>query len=224
MATKNDKFPVGFSIIFMSDWERVMSTKEWIYRPDFGAGLYQELSIAEDNNNPATIEIENPTDFCVEREKYANGKSYLTLRVEIAPEQFDYLAIAWCKKRKLRGALGGPDCEYSAYDDAVEDAELTTIIKEREGQGEVKANLELDNIFEVVTDNADEAKLFKQQSEKRIKDREFFDSQELPINHSNVQQIKGVAKDILDQIKATQEISDEESLLRVLRKNLETTF
>ena len=206
-----------------------MSTKEWIYRSDFGAGLYQELSLDEDNNNSATIEIENPSDFCVESEKYANGKSYLTLRVEIAPEQFDYLAIAWCKKRKLQGSLGGPvgkefgspDCEYSAYGDTAEDAQLATIIKEREGQDEIKANLKLDNIFEVVTDNADEAKLLKQQSDEIIKNREFFDLQELPKNHNNVQQVKGIAKGILAEIKATQEISDEESLLRILQENLE---
>tara|TARA_R110000765_G_scaffold401690_1_gene497116 strand:+ start:892 stop:1515 length:624 start_codon:yes stop_codon:yes gene_type:complete len=206
-----------------------MSTKEWIYRPDFGAGLYQELSLEENNNNPATVEIVDPTDFCVERKKYANGKSCLTFRVEIAPEQFDHLAIGWCKKRKLQGALGGPvgkefrssDGEYSSYDDAAEGAEIATVTKEREGQDEVKTNLEYDNIFNVVTDDVEEAKVLKQQSDKLIKDREFLDSQELPKNHSNVQQIKGVAKGILAQIKSTQEISDEESLLRVLQENLE---
>ena len=206
-----------------------MSTKEWIYRPDFGVGLYQELSLEENNNNPVSIEIEDPTDFCVERKKYANGKSCLTFRVDIAPEQLDHLAIAWCKKRKLQGTLGGPvgkefvspDSEYSSYDDAAEDAEIATVIKERKGQDEVKSDLEYDTIFNVVTDDAEEAKVLKQQSNKLIKVPEFLDSQELPKNHSKVQKIKGVAKGILAQIKTTQEISDEESLLRVLQENLE---
>tara|TARA_R110000868_G_scaffold125790_3_gene332066 strand:- start:186 stop:812 length:627 start_codon:yes stop_codon:yes gene_type:complete len=188
------------------------------------------LSLDSDNCNPATLEIDSPTNFCVEREEYANGIAKLTLRVEIDAEQFDHLAITWCKKRKLHGALGGPignefgspDCEYSAYDDAAEDAELIKIVKEREEQDEISANLEYDNIFDVIADSSDEANALKEQSDKMIKDRDAFELKGLARNHSDAQQIEGAAKGMLAKIKATQEVSDEESLLGLIQEHLES--
>jgi hypothetical protein len=32
----------------------------------------------------------------------------ITVRLNIPPELMDELALAWCKHRKLHGALGGP--------------------------------------------------------------------------------------------------------------------
>ena len=57
-----------------------MSTKEWVYRSD-DVGLYQEMSFDEHNNNPATIEIENPMDFKIEREEYPSEKVFRVEKV-----------------------------------------------------------------------------------------------------------------------------------------------
>jgi hypothetical protein len=64
-----------------------MSTKEWIHRYDDGAGLYQEMSFDEPNNNPATIEVENPQDFKIEREGLSSNNAYFTLTLEILAER-----------------------------------------------------------------------------------------------------------------------------------------
>jgi hypothetical protein len=52
-----------------------------IYRPDDGAGLYQEMSFDEHNDNPATIEIENPTDLKIQLEEFPCGKVFLSSRL-----------------------------------------------------------------------------------------------------------------------------------------------
>jgi hypothetical protein len=81
-----------------------MSTKEWVYGPEQGAGLYQAIN-SDDKRNPAILEIEKPTNFTVHREEVANDNARYILRVEIDPEQFDAMAIAWCRKRKLHIGL-----------------------------------------------------------------------------------------------------------------------
>ena|SRR5690606_34684294 len=98
-----------------------MSNKEWVYQKGDRFGLYQEITLERDNDNPAVVEITNPMDFKIIYESNAEGKSFGKLEAEIPAEVFDQLAIAWCKKRRLQGALGGPvglevgspDCELN---------------------------------------------------------------------------------------------------------------
>lgn len=102
----------------------LMSTKEWVYGHQGGANLYQEcfydFKKHAVNPNPAVIQIENPENFSITREEYTDAKAFSQLIVEIPAERFDEIAIAWCKKRKLQGFLGGPvgqewgspDCDY----------------------------------------------------------------------------------------------------------------
>ena len=101
-------------------WGPIMSTKEWVYQENEKYALFQDITLDAINNNPATIEITNPTDFKVSSETNSQGKPISYLTAEIPAEVFDEIAIAWCKRRKLQGALGGPvgnewgspDCEY----------------------------------------------------------------------------------------------------------------
>ncbi|GAB1037693.1 hypothetical protein NM528_21670 [Shewanella algae] len=83
-----------------------MSAKEWVYQGRDQFGLYQEMTF--DKDNPAVIEISNPTDFKIVSESNAEGKAFGKLEAAIPADVFDQIAIAWCKKRKLHGALGGP--------------------------------------------------------------------------------------------------------------------
>lgn len=87
-----------------------MSKKEWIYRSDecHATGLYQELSLDECDKNRVILSIENPTDFSVSYHESTTEKVVGKLEVEIPESVLDEIAIAWCKKRKLHGALGGP--------------------------------------------------------------------------------------------------------------------
>ncbi|MGI2103470.1 hypothetical protein ACRN9O_22140 [Shewanella oncorhynchi] len=85
-----------------------MSTKEWVYQDNELFGLYQEITFDKDNDNPAVIEITNPIDFKIIYESNAEGKLFGRLEAEIPADVFDQIAIAWCKKRELQGALGGP--------------------------------------------------------------------------------------------------------------------
>ena len=85
-----------------------MSTKEWVYKDNELFGLYQEITFDKDNDNPAVIEITNPIDFQIIYELNAEGKFFGRLDAEIPADVFDKIAITWCKKRKLQGALGGP--------------------------------------------------------------------------------------------------------------------
>ncbi|MGL5665171.1 MAG: hypothetical protein ACRDD9_03480 [Shewanella sp.] len=85
-----------------------MSTKEWVYQGNDQFELYQEMTFEKDNDNPAVIQIINPADFKVVSESNAEGKAFGRLEAEIPADVFDQIAIAWLKKRKLHGALGGP--------------------------------------------------------------------------------------------------------------------
>lgn len=86
----------------------MMSTKEWAYENQQGYGLYQELSFEANNSNPAVIEVSNPVAFSICYKTNLTGESNGRLMAEIPAGVFDEIAIAWCRKRKLQGALGGP--------------------------------------------------------------------------------------------------------------------
>jgi hypothetical protein len=98
----------------------IMSTKEWVYQGNEKYALFQEMTLDSINNNPATLAVINPSDFKIEFETNAEGQNIGHLMTEIPAEIFDEIALAWCKQRKLHGALGGPvgnewgspDCEY----------------------------------------------------------------------------------------------------------------
>jgi 5'(3')-deoxyribonucleotidase len=64
----------------------------------------------------ALLHIHNPEKFCLDKDDMSGDQ----ISVGIHLEAMDELAIAWCKHRKLQGALGGPvgkewgspDCDY----------------------------------------------------------------------------------------------------------------
>jgi len=62
----------------------------------------------QENDNPAVIEIANSVDFKICYETNAEWKALGKLTVDIPAEIFDAIAIAWCQKRSLDVALGGP--------------------------------------------------------------------------------------------------------------------
>lgn len=81
-----------------------MSTKDWVYEqsnPDIGC--YQEITFEDDNNNPVVIQSSNTKEFSITKTRFSEQ-----LTVAIPAEVFDKIAIAWCRKRKLQGELGGP--------------------------------------------------------------------------------------------------------------------
>lgn len=81
-----------------------MSTKDWVYEQDNpDIGCYQEITIEDDNNNPAVIQLNNPKEFSITKREFNEQ-----ITVTIPAEVFDKIAIAWCRKRKLQGELGGP--------------------------------------------------------------------------------------------------------------------
>lgn len=81
-----------------------MSTKDWVYKQDaHDVGCYQEITIADNKNNPAIIQTNNPKEFSIVKTELSEQ-----LTVAIPADVFDKIAVAWCRKRKLQGELGGP--------------------------------------------------------------------------------------------------------------------
>tara|TARA_R110001583_G_scaffold52178_1_gene162319 strand:- start:310 stop:981 length:672 start_codon:yes stop_codon:yes gene_type:complete len=212
-----------------------MSTKEWVYRSD-DVGLYQEMSFDEHNNNPATIEIENPMDFKIEREEYPSEKVFFTLSAEIPTVCFDELAIAWIKHRDiqarpnkytLKELLNKGDFKWPISEaellDRIEDAELPQIVRDRECQEEVPANLEYDNIFDVLTGDKKESENLKDKSDVLIQNRDISELKGMfaPKIHDSVENFKIAALGILEHIKAEQYILDEGALISVIQNALQ---
>jgi hypothetical protein len=56
-----------------------------------------------ENQNPVLIQIDSPVEYQVIKDE-----QFHQVKIAIDAKEFDSLAIAWCKKRKLHGALGGP--------------------------------------------------------------------------------------------------------------------
>jgi hypothetical protein len=210
-----------------------MTKTDWIFS-EADHSLHQEFCAQDsvlnpvDNTNPAELIIDYPASFNVTR-GLTGDESFSQSSVDIPSDVMDKMAIAWCKKRGLHGALGGPvgrefgsaDCEY---DDQVshsieqEDAEMVKLVKDREGQPEIVANLEFDNIFEVVANSAEEAKRLQEESDEFIKDR---DVKELTGVFSKLSpQRKRAAFYILNHIRANQNIDDETSLLSAIQEAL----
>jgi|TARA_B100000745_G_scaffold139998_1_gene91409 hypothetical protein len=76
-----------------------MSCKEWVYSDkESRCGIYQELDLGDENENPAIITVDDPEEYAVEKDK-----GFHNVSVGIPAKVFDEIALAWCKKRKLAG-------------------------------------------------------------------------------------------------------------------------
>jgi len=213
-----------------------MTRTDWIFS-DADHSLHQEFPAEDsafnpsDNTNPAELIIDFPSSFNVTK-GHTGGEAFSQLSVDIPSDVMDKMAIAWCKKRGLNGALGGPvgrefgsvDCQYDekASDSLEEDAELMKLVKGRERQPEISANLEFDNIFDVVANTKEESKRLQELSDELIKDR---DVSELKGLFSRLPpRSKRAASGILNHLRASQNIDDESSLLSVIEEALLAEF
>ena len=208
-----------------------MTRTDWIFS-DADHSLHQEFPTEDsafnpsDNTNPAELIIDFPSSFNVTK-GHTGGEAFSQLSVDIPSDVMDNMAIAWCKKRGLHGALGGPvgrefgsvDCVYDekASDSLKEEAELLKLVKERERQPEIPANLEFDNIFDVVADTKEEAKRLQEASDELIKDR---DVNELGLFSTLPPRRKRAAFGILNHLSTSQNIDDESSLLSAIEEAL----
>ena len=93
-----------------------MSTKASIYfSPDTSTHLYEKVTLGT-SISPAYIEVENPEECAYTKHHNDQASAMICIQAEV----MDMLAIAWCKHRKLQGALGSPvgkeygssDCDY----------------------------------------------------------------------------------------------------------------
>lgn len=82
-----------------------MSTKASIISGDRYHLYFQELLSAEPKK--VYLELDQPSEFSFSKETI-KGRTVENLVVEIPSEMMDEIAIAWIKKRKLQGAVGGP--------------------------------------------------------------------------------------------------------------------
>lgn len=81
-----------------------MVTKEYIYQSDdenYEVALYQEMSFSDENDNAAIITINNPIDFSVSYQTNTDNTTHGVLSAEITADEFDKIAVAWIKHRKL---------------------------------------------------------------------------------------------------------------------------
>jgi len=188
-----------------------MTRIDWIFSDD-DHSLHQEfpsedsLSNPSDNTNPVELIIDFPVSFNV-TQGHTGDEDFSQLSVDIPADIMDRMAISWCKKRKLH-----------VSESLEEDAELRELAKGREEQPEIQANLEFDNIFEVVADTKEEAQRLKEASDKIILNRNINESGKnrsmLPTRY------KRAALGILDHIRENQNVNNEPSLLSAIEQAL----
>lgn len=209
-----------------------MARTDWIFSSD-DHSLHQEFPAEgsdinpSDNKNPAQLIIDFPNSFNV-TQGHTGDDAFSQLSVDIPTYIMDRMAIAWCKKRRLQGALGGPvglefgsiDCDYDehASENLKEDAELLKLVKEREGQPEIEANLKFDNIFDVVASTKEEAQQLKKESDDLIRNRDISE----PSRECSMLPTKSkiAALRILDHIRANEGVNNESSLLSAIEEAL----
>jgi len=204
---------------------------DWIFS-EADHSLHQEFSAQDsisnpiNNKNPAELIIDHPASFSV-TSGHTGDDSFSQLSVDIPSDVMDKMAIAWCKKRGLHGALGGPvglefgsaDCEYNeqvSHSVEQEDAELERQVKASEEEQETGANLELDNIFDVVANSTEEAERLRKESDEFIKDRAIKELKEL--TPQLPPRRKRAALGILNHIHTIKNIDDESSLLSAIEE------
>lgn len=178
-----------------TDW--IFSDEDYSLHQEFPSG--NSVSNPSDNTNPAELIVDFPVSFNV-TQGHTGDDAFSQLSVDIPADIMDRMAIAWCKKRRLHGTLGGPvgrefgsvDCDYDeqASESLEEDAELQELVKDSEEQPEIQANLEFDNIFEVVVSTKEEAQRLKEESDDLIQNRNIKESRTersmLPKRHKRV--------------------------------------
>ncbi|MCP5213030.1 MAG: hypothetical protein H6998_19100 [Hahellaceae bacterium] len=78
--------------------------------------LYHRIYMEDIQQNSVLLSVKNAKEATFVKDELTGYH----VTVGIDPEAMDELAIAWCKHRKLQGALGGPvgkewgspDCDY----------------------------------------------------------------------------------------------------------------
>ena len=210
----------------------MMTRTDWIFSGE-DHSLHQEFPAEgsdinpSDNTNPAQLIIDFPYSFNV-TQGHSGDDAFSQLSVDIPADIMDRMAIAWCQKRGLQGALGGPiglefgsvDCDYDehASENLEEDAELLKLLREREGQPEIEANLEFDNIFDVVANTKEEAQRLKKDSDDLIKKRDINEpskERSMPPTRSKIAALR-----ILDHIRASGNVDNESLLLSAIEEAL----
>ena len=180
-----------------------MSTKEWVSAIKDGVGVYQECTCGSGNNevnsNSAVIQLTSPSETAI-IQKILNDEltCQFTLEANIPAKTFDRIAIDWCKNRKLntkkykleellsqsysQQPIG--TCELTeVIEEIFDDFELFKVAQEQADQPELDADLEMENIFSIVTSDSLEAQYMQQCSNELLQLREAGRnlSQEYPI-------------------------------------------
>ncbi|WP_370245939.1 hypothetical protein [Marisediminitalea sp.] len=169
-----------------------MSTKDWISEPADGVGIFQECvydSVINDvNPNPAVIQVDHTAETTI-TQKVINDElgSRFTMEASIPAKTFDKIAAHWCKKRSLNTNKYSLEellskCNFlQAYhadksievlEDDLDDFALTQTINKRIEQPEVDADLDMDNIFNILASDPLEAKYMNECSNELIQLRE----------------------------------------------------
>ena len=169
-----------------------MSTKEWISDLTNGVGVYQECIYDSDYNvvnpNPAVIQLDHSAETTITQKVINDGLvSRFTLEASIPATTFDRIAIDWCKKRSLntnkyslKELLSRTNVSQRYHtgesikvlEETLGDSEYTQTIKERSKQPEIEADLEMDNIFSILTSDPVEAGYLQECSNEWLKLRE----------------------------------------------------
>ncbi|APD84791.1 hypothetical protein BM527_01060 [Alteromonas sp. Mex14] len=207
-----------------------MVRTDWIFSGD-DHSLHQEYPAEgsdinpSDNANPAQLIIDFANSFNV-TQGHTGDEAFSQLSVDIPANIMDRMAISWCKKRKLHGALSGPvglefgsvDCDYDehASENLEDDTELLKLV--REGQPEIEADLEFDNIFDVVVNTKEEAQRLKKESDDLIRNRDINE----PSRERSMLPTKSkiAALQVLDHIRANEGVNNESSLLSAIEEAL----
>lgn len=169
-----------------------MSTKEWISDLTNGVGVYQECIYDSDNHvvnpNPAVIQLDHSADTAISQ-KVINDElgSRFTLEASIPATTFDRIATDWCKKRSLNtnkynleellSRNNVPQRYHTGESpevlkETLGDFEYIQTINERNEQPEIDSELELDNIFNILTSDPLEARYLQECSNELLQLRE----------------------------------------------------
>lgn len=170
-----------------------MSTKEWITDSTNGVGIYQECindsDVDDVNPNPVVIQLNHSSDKTITQkvfnDKWANQFNF---EVSIPAKTFDKIAINWCRKRSLNTNKYSleellskcnflqpyhADKSIEVLEEDLDDFALTQTVKERSEQPAIDADLDMDNIFNILASDPLEAKYMKECSNELIQLREL---------------------------------------------------
>lgn len=170
-----------------------MSTKEWISDSTNGVGIYQECIYDSDvddvNPNPVVIQLDHSSDTTITQKVINDKLAYqFTFEASMPAKTFDRIAVDWCKKRSLNTNKYSleellskcnflqpyhADKSIEVLEEDLDDFALTQTIKERSEQPEIDAELDMDNIFNILASGPLEAKYMKECSNELIQLREL---------------------------------------------------